>query len=332
MDVISFFKEKATALKGTVVLPESDDVRMLKAAEIIIKENLSKVVLIGEEDAVYSLAKSENVCLDGVDIINPDKYDKIEEFENFFYEKRKAKGLSPEEAKTTVRNPLFFGALMVQFKLVNGMVAGAANTTGDVLRAALQVIGVKKGLKTVSSSFIMVAPNFLGQGDKVFLFGDCAVVPNPDAAQLADIAISTAETRKALIGDEPKVALLSFSTKGSAQHELVDKVLEAKSIIESRNVNFEFDGELQLDAAVVEKVGKSKAPGSNVAGNANVLIFPDLQAGNIGYKLVQRFAGAEAIGPVIQGLAAPVCDLSRGCSIDDIVNTTALVLLLSQIQ
>ncbi|MCK9331390.1 MAG: phosphate acetyltransferase [Candidatus Cloacimonetes bacterium] len=330
MDVISFFKEKATALNGTVVLPESDDVRMLKAAEIIIKENLSKVILVGNAEKVKSFAQAENVSLSGIEIIEPDAYEKISDFENFFYEKRKAKGVTLEQAKETVRNPLFFGALLVQFKIVNGMVAGAANTTGDVLRAALQVIGVKKGLKTVSSSFIMVAPNFLGQGDKVFLFGDCAVVPNPDANQLADIAISTAETRKALIGDEAKVALLSFSTKGSAKHELVDKVLEAKSIIESRNVDFEFDGELQLDAAVVEKVGKSKAPGSKVAGNANVLIFPDLQAGNIGYKLVQRFAGAEAIGPVIQGLAAPVCDLSRGCSVEDIVNTTALVLLLSQ--
>lgn len=330
MDVISFFKEKATALKGTVVLPESDDVRMLKAAEIIIKENLSKVILVGNAEKIKSFAQAENVSLSGIEIIEPDAYEKISDFENFFYEKRKAKGVTLEQAKETVRNPLFFGALLVQFKIVNGMVAGAANTTGDVLRAALQVIGVKKGLKTVSSSFIMVAPNFLGQGDKVFLFGDCAVVPNPDANQLADIAISTAETRKALIGDEAKVALLSFSTKGSAKHELVDKVLEAKSIIESRNVDFEFDGELQLDAAVVEKVGKSKAPGSKVAGNANVLIFPDLQAGNIGYKLVQRFAGAEAIGPVIQGLVAPVCDLSRGCSVEDIVNTTALVLLLSQ--
>lgn len=332
MDVISLFKEKASALNGTVVLPESDDIRMLKAAELITKENFAKVVLIGVPETIYNFAKTENVCLNGVEIINPETYDKIAEFENFFFEKRKSKGISFEDAKKNVRNPLFFGALLVQFKYVNGMVAGAANTTGDVLRAALQVIGVKKGLKTVSSSFIMVAPNFLGQGDKVFLFGDCAVVPDPTADQLADIAISTAQTRRALIGDEPKVALLSFSTKGSAKHDLVDKVLDAKKIIEERVVDFEFDGELQLDAAVVEKVGKSKAPNSKVAGNANVLIFPDLQAGNIGYKLVQRFANAEAIGPVIQGLAAPVCDLSRGCSVEDIVNTSALVLLLSQIK
>lgn len=209
------------------------------------------------------------------------------------------------------------------------MVAGAVNTTGDVLKAALQVVGVKAGLATVSSSFIMVTPDFQGQ-DRVFLFGDCAVVPNPTAEQLADIAISTAETRASLIGDEAKVALLSFSTKGSAKHELVDKVTSAVDIIKSRNVSFEFDGDLQADAAIIPAIGEKKAPGSKVAGNANVLIFPDLQAGNIGYKLVQRFAKAEAIGPVIQGLAAPICDLSRGCSAEDIVNTTALVLLMSK--
>jgi phosphate acetyltransferase len=329
MDVISLFKERAAQIGGTVVLPEADDVRMLKAAELITKEGFARVVLIGRPDKVINDCDAAGVKLDGIDIIDPHDFKRINEFENFFYEKRKDKGLSLEACKQTVRHPLFFGALMVQFKMVNGMVAGAANTTGDVLRAALQVIGVAKGLKTVSSSFIMVAPNFLGQGDRVFLFGDCAVVPNPTAEQLADIAISTAHTRRALLGDEPKVALLSFSTKGSAEHDLIDKVLECKRIIDGRGVDFEYDGELQLDAAVVEKVGKSKAPQSKVAGNANVLIFPDLQAGNIGYKLVERFAGAEAIGPVIQGLAAPVCDLSRGCSVDDIVNTSALVLLLA---
>ena len=190
-------------------------------------------------------------------------------------------------------------------------------------------MGVKPGFKTVSSSFIMVTPDFLGS-DRIFLFADCAVIPNPTAEQLAEIAISTAMTRRALIGDEPKVALLSFSTMGSAKHELVDKVAEAKEIITSRNPDFDFDGELQLDAAIIPSIGSKKAPESKIAGQENVLVFPDLQAGNIGYKLVQRFAKAEAIGPVIQGLAAPVCDLSRGCSWEDIYNTTALVLLLSK--
>ena len=331
MDIIANFKQKAAKINGSIVLPESNDIRTLRAAEMIVKEGFSKVVLLGNPEKVNQTAKAENINLSGVEFIDPENYANIAEFENFFYEKRKSKGVTLEDAKKIVRQPLFFGALLVQHKKVNGMVAGAINTTADVLKSALQVIGVKPGLKTVSSCFIMVTPNFLGQGDKVFLFGDCAVVPNPTSEQLADIAVSTALTRKALIGDAPKVALLSFSTMGSAKHELIDKVTETKAIMETRGLDFEFDGELQLDAAVVESVGKSKAPNSKVAGKANVLVFPDLQAANIGYKLVQRFAGAEAIGPVIQGLAAPVCDLSRGCSIEDIVNTCALVLLLSQV-
>ncbi len=329
MDIVSMFKEKAKALKGSIVLPESFDERTVRASEIITREQLAHVVLVGDPDKVIADANMWGVNLEGVEIINPETYSEIETFVKFFYNKRKSKGLSEDEARDIVKQNLFFGALLVQFKRVNGMVAGAANTTGDVLRAALQVIGVTAGLKTVSSSFIMVTPNFMGE-DRVFLFADCAVVPNPTAEQLADIAMSTAQTRKALLGDEPKVALLSFSTKGSAEHELVDKVRDTYKILEERKVSFEFDGELQLDAAIVPKVGKSKAPNSKVAGQANVLVFPDLQAGNIGYKLVQRFANAEAIGPVIQGLALPVCDLSRGCSTDDIINTTALVLLISQ--
>ncbi|MDX9977271.1 MAG: phosphate acetyltransferase [Candidatus Cloacimonadales bacterium] len=329
MDIVQLFKDKAKALKGSIVLPEARDERMLKACEIILNEDLAKVVLIGNGSEINADAERLGVNIGGADIIEPADYARLGEFADFFYEKRKSKGVTLEQAKEIVQNPLFFGALLVQFKVVNGMVAGAQNTTGDVLRAALQVIGVKAGLKTVSSSFIMVTPNFMGE-DKVFLFGDCAVVPDPTAEQLADIAISTATTRSALLGDEPKVALLSFSTKGSAEHELVDKVRETCKILSERKVDFDYDGELQADAAIVPKVGASKAPGSKVAGNANVLIFPDLQAGNIGYKLVQRFANAEAIGPIIQGLAAPVCDLSRGCSVDDIVNTTSLVLLISQ--
>jgi len=329
MDIISHFKEKARKLNGTIVLPESGDLRTLKAAEQITSEGLAKVILLGNIDDVIDKAKQENISLEGIEIINPENYGKITQFEDFFFERRKAKGITREEAIRTVRQPLFFGALLVKSGQVNGMVAGAQNTTADVLKAALQVIGVQHGLNTVSSSFIMVAKDFMGQGPKIFLFADCAVLPNPTPEQLADIAISTAITRKLLIGDDPKVALLSFSTKGSATHELVDKVLATKEILTKRNVPFEFDGELQLDAAIVEKVGKTKAPDSKVAGNANVLIFPDLQSGNIGYKLVERFAGVEAIGPVIQGLAAPACDLSRGCSVSDIVNTCALVLLLS---
>ncbi len=329
MNVINEFKAKAKLLKGKVVLPETHDIRVLEAAQIILKQSLANVVLVGIEKEIKAKADEKNICLDDAEFIDPNNYNEISEMEDFFYEKRKKKGITHEEAAKIIRQPLFFGALLVKFKKVNGMVAGAANTTGDVLKAALQVIGVRAGLKTVSSSFIMVVPDFLGE-DKIFLFSDCAVVPNPTALQLADIAISTAKTRRSLIGDEPKVALLSFSTKGSAKHELVDKVVEARKILESRGIDFELDGEMQADAAIIPAIGASKAPGSKVAGRANVLIFPDLQAGNIGYKLVERMAKAEAIGPVIQGLSAPVCDLSRGCSVDDIVNTTALVLLLSQ--
>ncbi len=329
MEILQNFKAKAKALKGTIVLPEAFDERTLRAAGIIRTEDLAKVVLIGNPETVKKDAAAKGIDILDSEIIDPATYPAIEEFAEWFYEKRKAKGVSQEEAAQIVLSPLFFGALLVKFGKVNGMVAGAANTTADVLKAALQVVGVQPGLKTVSSSFIMVTPDFMGE-DRIFIFADCAVVPNPTADQLADIAMSSAKTRKQLLGDEPKVALLSFSTKGSAQHELVDKVLDAKRILEERKVDFAFDGELQLDAAIVPKVASSKAPGSDVAGQANVLIFPDLQAGNIGYKLVQRFAKAEAIGPVIQGLAAPICDLSRGCSTDDIVNTSALVLLLSQ--
>ncbi len=329
MDIINQFKSKAKDVQGSIILPESFDERTLAATEQILKEGMAKVVLVGDVAEVKAFAKEKGYDIEGASIWNPNECPFIEESTDFFYEKRKKKGITREQAAEIVRQPLFFGALAVKFGRVNGMVAGAVNTTGDVLKAALQVVGVKAGLKTVSSSFIMVTPDFLGQ-DRIFLFGDCAVVPNPTDEQLADIAISTAETRKSLIGDEPKVALLSFSSKGSAKHELADKVISALDIVKSRGVDFEIDGELQADAAIIPAIGSKKAPGSNVAGNANVLIFPDLQAGNIGYKLVQRFAKAEAIGPVIQGLAAPICDLSRGCSAEDIVNTSALVLLMSK--
>ncbi|OQY40014.1 MAG: phosphate acetyltransferase [Candidatus Cloacimonetes bacterium 4572_65] len=329
MDIVNQFKSKAKAIAGSIVLPEATDERTLQATETILKEGMAKVVLVGDITTISELAKEKGYDITGANIIDPNEFKDIDKYTEFFFKKREKKGITMEQAAEVVRTPLFFGALLVKFGEVNGMVAGAQNTTGAVLRAALQVVGVKPGLKTVSSSFIMVTPDFLGE-DKIFLFGDCAVVPNPTAEQLADIAISTAGTRKSLIGDEPKVALLSFSTKGSAEHELVDKVRAALKIVQDKNVDFQIDGEMQADAAIIPAIGSKKAPGSNVAGEANVLIFPDLQAGNIGYKLVQRFAKAEAIGPVIQGLAAPICDLSRGCSAEDIVNTSALVLLMSK--
>ncbi|HCX73100.1 MAG TPA: phosphate acetyltransferase [Candidatus Cloacimonas sp.] len=326
MEIVDNFIEKARKLKGKIVLPEADDIRILAAAQKIAQLKLAQVVLVGNPDDINSLAKKNGILLETAEILEPQKFNDLEKFTDFYFERRKKKGITRKQAASIVLNPLYFGTLLVKFGYVDGMVAGAANTTGEVLKAALHVVGVKAGLKTVSSSFIMVVPNY----DRVLLFADCAVVPEPTSQQLADIAMSTATTRRKLLGDEPIVSLLSFSTKGSAQHEKVDKVVAAKKVLEERKVDFAFDGELQLDAALVEKIGKSKAPDSKVAGKANTLIFPELQSGNIGYKLVQRLAGAEAIGPVIQGLAAPVCDLSRGCSTDDIVNTTAIVLLMSK--
>ncbi len=328
MDILAEIKARAKSRQGTVVLPESGDERTLQAAATILSEGLAEVILVGREADVLARAGALGLELGQAHILDPASHPQLDKFSSYLYERRREKGLTLEQAELLVRNELYFGALLVKFGLAGGMVAGAVNTTADVLRAALQVVGVQPGLKTVSSCFIMVVPQPKGE-NRVFLFADCAVVPNPDATQLADIAISTAKTRRALIGDEPKVALLSFSTLGSSRHELVDKVLAAKGILEQRQADFDFDGELQLDAAIVPEIARRKAPHSKVAGQANTLIFPDLQSGNIGYKLVQRLADAEAIGPVIQGLAAPVCDLSRGCSTQDIVNTCALVLLLT---
>ena len=329
MDIINQLKIRAKEIKGTIVLPEAFDRRTLEAAQIINAEGLAKVLVVGKPEVVKTDAASWGVDLKGIDILDPNAYADIDKFASFFYEKRKEKGVTPAIAAETVRQNLYFGALLVKFGIASGMVAGAANTTADVLRAALQVVGVTPGLKTVSSTFIMVIPDFMGE-ERVMLFADCAVVPNPDASQLADIAMSTAQTRRMILGDEPSVAMLSFSSKGSAEHELVQKVRDAIVIMQERGADFAYDGELQFDAAVVPKVAASKAPASSVAGHANTLIFPDLQSGNIGYKIAQRIGKAEAIGPIIQGLAAPVCDLSRGCSTLDIVNTAVLVLLMSK--
>jgi len=326
MHILEQLKNRAIAIGGKIVLPEAGDKRTLEAADGIIAQGLAQVCLLGEASTILTAAKSYNLDLSECEIIDPVQSSDFEFFVHTLYERRKAKGMSEEDARLTMANPLYYGAMMVKHGLASGMVAGAANTTADVLRAALHVVGVTPGLKTVSSSFIMVSPR---SEDPCYLFADCAVVPNPTAEQLADIATSTAQTRKSILGDEPKVALLSFSTKGSAEHELVEKVRQAKSILDLRKVDFAYDGELQLDAAIVQKIAQSKAPQSSVAGAANTLVFPDLQAGNIGYKLVQRLGGYEAIGPIIQGLAAPICDLSRGCSTEDIVNTAILVLLMS---
>ncbi|KJS18950.1 MAG: phosphate acetyltransferase [Clostridiaceae bacterium BRH_c20a] len=327
MDLIKIMKEKASKKTTAIVLPEGTEERTVQAAGIITKEKIAKVVLLGEKKEVEAVAKKLNTNLDGVTIINPIESEKYEEYSQNLFELRKNKGLTLEDAQELTKNPLYYGALMVNKGDVDGMVAGARNTTGDVLRPALQIIKTEKGISSVSGAFIMIVPDCEFGENGVMVFADCAVNPNPTAEQLAEMAYLSAKTAKALVGFEPKVGMLSFSTKGSAQHELVDKVVRAAQIAKEKYPDLNVDGELQADAALVPAVGSSKAPGSKVAGKVNVLIFPDLQSGNIGYKLVQRLAKAEAVGPVLQGMNKPVNDLSRGCSIEDIVNTVAMTAL-----
>ena len=325
MGLIKSIKEKAKSQLRTIVLPETEDERVLKAAQKVLEEETAKVVLIGNEDTIKADASSCNANINGAIIVDPSKSDKLEAYVDELVELRKKKGLTKEEAKEILTTePRFFGCMMVRLGDADGLVAGSSAPTADVLKAAIQVVKTAPGINTVSSTFVMetVDGNFGENG--LILFADCAVIPEPNAEQLADIACATAATAKNVVGIDPKVAMLSFSTKGSAKHPLVDKVQYAVDLMADRNVGFPFDGELQADAAIVEAIGAKKAPGSEVAGHANVLVFPDLQSGNIGYKLVQRFSGAAAHGPIIQGLAKPVNDLSRGCSVDDIANLVAI--------
>ena len=321
-------KAKARIAGKTIVLPEGEEERIIRAAEKVTAEGIAKVVLLGDEAVIK--AKCPDVCLDGIEVINPATSAKLGEYANLLYELRKAKGMTEEKALALAKDVLFYGVLMIKSGDADGMVAGSIHSTGDVLRPALQVIKTAPGISTVSSCFLMSLPEGSPYGeDGVMVFGDCAVNPNPDSDQLAAIAIATAESAKKLAGIDPKVAMLSFSTKGSAKHELVDKVAIATQKVKELAPDLKVDGELQADAALVPSVGALKSPGSEVAGKANVLIFPDLQAGNIGYKLVQRLAGAEAVGPVCQGFARPVNDLSRGCSVDDVVGVVAITAVLA---
>jgi len=330
MDVLKNFKEKAAADKKRIVFPEGNDERIIRAAQKVEEEGLADVIILGDEEELRKDAADYGVNLNGVEIINPRSNEYIEEFTEIFYELRKHKDISIEDAVKSVIDPLYFGTMMIYTKKADGMVAGAANATGNVLRPAFQIVKTKEGISTVSSAIVMVLKDKSFGEEGVFVVSDCAVNPDPDSSQLAEIAISTAETTKSLLGFEPKVAMLSFSTKGSAQHKNVEKVQKAVEIAHNNNPELILDGELQLDAAVVESVAKRKAPDSKLNGDANVLIFPDLQSGNIGYKLVQRFAGADAVGPILQGLAAPINDLSRGCSVEDIVNLAAITVVQAQ--
>ena len=322
MALIDKIKAKAKANVKHIVLPEGEESRNVQAAVKIVEQGIAKLTLLGDPAKVKEVAAGAS--LEGLEIIDPKTSDKCEEYAATLYELRKAKGMTPEQAAELVRDPMYYGVMMVKMGDADGLVSGAIHSTGDMLRPALQIIKSKPGIKTVSSCFLMECPNKAYGDDGVMVFADCAVNIDPDAEQLASIALGAADSARALAGIEPRVAMLSFSTKGSAKHDLVTKVQEATRIAKELDPGLMLDGELQLDAAIVESVGQLKAPGSPVAGKANVLVFPGLEAGNIGYKLVQRLAGAEAYGPILQGIAKPCNDLSRGCSVDDIVATVAI--------
>ena len=309
--------------KQRIVLAEGTEPRTLTAADMIIRDGIADIILLGKPEEVK--AKAAELSLSNIGkatIIDPTDTAFTEKYAQLFYELRKSKGITMEDARKTVLNPLYLGCLLIKNGDADGQVSGALHTTGDVLRAAFQVIKPKKGISVVSGAFLMMLPEGSPYGtDNILVFADCAVVPNPTAPELAQIAVSAAETAKCLAGIDPRVAILSFSTKGSAKHEMVDKVIEATKIAHEMDPTIKLDGELQADAAIVPSVGKSKAPNSEIAGTANVLVFPSLEVGNICYKLVQRLGGVQAVGPFLQGLAKPVNDLSRGCSAEDIYKT-----------
>ncbi|GAA0085421.1 phosphate acetyltransferase [Clostridium sp. CTA-7] len=332
MELMNKLWDAAKADRKKIVLPEGDEERTLVAAQRIQELGLAYPILVGDNSKIKEKASELGVNLEGVEIVDPNTSERLQAYVNEFYELRKNKGMTLEKADKIVRDPLYFGTMMVKLNDAEGMVSGAVHTTGDLLRPGLQIIKTAPGVSVVSSFFIMMVPGSKYGEEGMLLFSDCAVNPNPTYEQLAAIAIATADTAKKLCKIEPKVAMLSFSTMGSADHEMVDKVRKATELAKELRPDLLIDGELQLDAAIVEKVASQKAPNSSVAGKANVLVFPDLQSGNIGYKLVQRFANAEAIGPMCQGFAKPINDLSRGCSSDDIVNVVALTAVQAQAQ
>lgn len=329
MAFIDEIKQRAKSNLKTIVLPETMDQRTLVAAGKVLEEGIANIILVGKKEEIEKAA--DGIDLSKATFVDPESYDKLEEYINLVVELRKSKGMTYDDAKKLlITNPLFFGVTMVKAKDADGMVAGAVNASADVLRPSLQILKTAPGTKLVSAFFVMVVPDCNMGENGTFVFSDCGLNQNPNAEELAAIAESSAKTFEMLVGKEPKVAMLSHSTLGSAKHADVDKVVEATKILRENCPDLKVEGEIQADAAIVPSVGASKAPGSEVAGNANVLVFPDLDAGNIGYKLVQRLAKAEAYGPVTQGIAAPVNDLSRGCSADDIVGVVAITAVQAQ--
>ena len=328
MQLIENIKEKARLLNKRIVLPESFDDRTLQAADIAYEEKLAEIILIGNREKVLSDAKRLGLKqIDKIQIIDYTTCKRVSDYVKIMLELRGHKGLTENDAFELLKNPLYLSVLMIKAGDADGEVAGAANATGNVLLPAFQYVKTRPGISVVSGVFLMFVKDEQYGEKGMLLFADCAVNPNPTAHELAEIAVSTGKTARLIAGIEPKIAMLSFSTKGSAQHALVDKVVEATRIAREMAPDMQIDGEMQADAAIVAKIGRSKAPDSKIAGEANVLVFPDLQSGNIGYKLVQRLAGAEAVGPILQGMAAPINDLSRGCSVSDIVNLIAITAL-----
>jgi phosphate acetyltransferase len=319
MDVLESLRAKARALNRSVVFPEGEDDRTIKAVAELQKEHIVRCIILGDVKKIEARAAELKLDLGAAELLDPRISPHKGAYADLLYERRKHKGMTLDQARQMVLDPLFFGALMVKTGAAHGSVAGAAHSTGDVIRAGLYCIGLAPGIKVVSSSFMMVMPN-----GKIYIYSDGAVVPDPDAEQLASIAVTAAELHRALTGEEPVVAMLSYSTKGSAEGPLVDKVRQATAIAQKMRPDLRLDGELQVDAAIVPAIAEKKAPSSRVRGEANVLIFPDLNAGNIAYKITQRLAGAQAIGPIVQGLEKPAFDLSRGCSASDIVNVAAI--------
>jgi len=325
MNLLEKIKESAKKHQKRIVLPESLEERTLKAADIILEEKIAQVILTGNPEQIKAEAdKFQLNNLDKAIIIDPKKHEKKEQYIDLLVELRKKKGLTREEAAKLVEDPLYLATLMIKNGDADGEVAGAENATGDVLRPAFQIVKTKPGISVVSGAFLMILKDKEFGENGLLVFADCAVHPNPTDKELAEIAVATGETTRAIAGFEPRIAMLSFSTKGSAKHEMVDKVVNATKIAKEMDPSLKIDGELQADAAIIEAIGKKKAPESEIAGKANVLVFPTLETGNITYKLVQRLAHAEAVGPVLQGMAAPINDLSRGCSVSDIVNLVAI--------